>query len=43
MLKTNNNFFFVYEFCNEGTLDKLMLREGPFPEKRALIFTRQIF
>ncbi len=24
MLKTVNNFYFVYEFCNGGTLDKLM-------------------
>ena len=31
MLKTTNNFYFVYEFCNGGTLDKLMIREGPFP------------
>eukprot|EP00919_Chromeraceae_sp_WS-2016_P072260 GHVR01170972.1.p1 GENE.GHVR01170972.1~~GHVR01170972.1.p1 ORF type:complete len:107 (+),score=7.62 GHVR01170972.1:33-353(+) len=30
MLKTVNNFYFVYEFCNGGTLDKLMQREGPF-------------
>jgi serine/threonine-protein kinase ULK/ATG1 len=42
MLKTANNFYFVYEYCNGGTLDKLMQKEGPFPEKRALIFFKQI-
>ena len=24
MLKTANNFYFVYEFCNGGTLEKLL-------------------
>jgi serine/threonine protein kinase len=42
MLKTANNFYFVYEFCNGGTLDKLIQKEGPFPEKRALVYLRQI-
>ena len=42
MLKTANNFYFVYEYCNGGTLDKLMQKEGPFAEKRALVYFRQI-
>lgn len=42
MLKTTNNFYFVYEYCNGGTLDKLMNKEGPFSEKRALSFFRQM-
>ena len=42
MLKTVNNFYFVYEFCNGGTLDKLMQKEGPFPEKRAITYFRQM-
>lgn len=28
MLKTTNNFYFVYEYCNEGTLEKLIRKEG---------------
>lgn len=31
MLKTSNNFYFVYEFCNGGTLDKLIQKESYFP------------
>ena len=42
MLKTANNFYFVYEYCNGGTLDKMMQKEGPLPEKRALFFFKQI-
>ena len=42
MLKTANNFYFVYEYCNGGTMDKMMQKEGPFPEKRALFFFRQM-
>lgn len=42
MLKTANNFYFVYEFCNGGTLDKLMQKEGPFSEKKSLVYLRQI-
>lgn len=42
MLKTANNFYFVYEYCNGGTLDKLLQKEGAFPEKRALYFFKQM-
>lgn len=42
MLKTANNFYFVYEYCNGGTMDKLMQKEGPFQEKKALFFFRQM-
>jgi len=42
MLKTANNFYFVYEFCNGGTLDKLLQKEGPLPERKCLIYLRQI-
>jgi len=24
MLKTANNFYFVYDYCNGGTLDKMI-------------------
>jgi serine/threonine protein kinase len=27
MLKTVNNFYFVYEFCNGGTLESLLKKE----------------
>ena len=42
MLKTCNNFYFVYEFCNGGSLDVLLKKEGPLPEKKAVEFLRQI-
>jgi serine/threonine protein kinase len=31
MLKTVNNFYFVYEYCNGGTLEKLLKERGALP------------
>lgn len=47
MLKTVNNFYFVYEYCNGGTLDKILQTyknspEKVIPEKKALLYFRQI-
>jgi|JI6StandDraft_1071083.scaffolds.fasta_scaffold66990_1 serine/threonine protein kinase len=42
MLKTNNNFYFVYEFCNGGTLEKLLKVEGHLSESKALTYFRQL-
>ena len=42
MLKTVNNFYFVYEYCNGGTLEKLLKTKGALPEKTALTFFSQI-
>jgi serine/threonine protein kinase len=36
LLKTQNNYYFVYEFCNEGTLEKLMLDKKIISEKESL-------
>jgi serine/threonine protein kinase len=36
LLQTKNNCYFVYEFCEGGTLHDLLRREGPLEEKRAL-------
>jgi hypothetical protein len=33
MLKTVNNFYFVYEYCNGGTLDKILQTYKNSPEK----------
>lgn len=33
MLKTANNYYFVYEFCNGGTLEKVMQGFRNTPEK----------
>ena len=33
MLKTINNFYFVYEFCNGGTLEKIMAGYRETPDK----------
>jgi serine/threonine protein kinase len=42
MLKTVNNFYFVYEFCNGGTFENLLKNSGPLPEKVALNYFSQI-
>lgn len=42
MLKTANNYYFVYEFCNGGTLEKLLKDKGTLPEKVALTYFAQI-
>jgi serine/threonine protein kinase len=42
MLKTNNNFYFVYELCNGGTLEKLLRVEGHLSESKALICFKQL-
>ena len=36
MLKTANNFYFIYEFCNGGNLSALLTKEGKLPEEKAL-------
>ena len=38
LLKTLNNYYFVYEYCNGGTLDKFMHEMKIVPEKKALSF-----
>ena len=42
MLGTQNNYYFVYEFCNGGTLDKLLKKEGKLQEAKAMSIFRQI-
>ena len=42
MLKTVNNFYFVYEYCNGGTLEKLLKEKGSLPERVALTYFAQI-
>lgn len=42
MLKTVNNFYFVYEYCNGGTLEKILKKNGPLGEKQALIYFKQL-
>ena len=41
MLKTPNNFYFVYQFCNGGTLEG-QLRKGVIPEKQAFLIFKQL-
>ena len=41
-LKTPNNFYFVYEFCNGGTLDTLLSTKKILPEKEALNYLAQL-
>jgi len=35
-LKTANNYYFVYEYCNGGTLEQQIKNEGRFSEEKAL-------
>ena len=31
MLKTSNNFYFIYEYCNGGTLENLLAKQIKLP------------
>ena len=42
MLKTVNNFYFVYEYCNGGTLEQLLKKVNRFEQPQALKYFRQI-
>jgi serine/threonine protein kinase len=43
MLKTVNNFYFVYEYCNGGTLEKLMQQYRNSPEKVMPLKTSMLY
>lgn len=40
--QTRNNIYFVYEYCNEGTLQDKLKKEKYLPERQALIIFRQL-
>jgi serine/threonine-protein kinase ULK/ATG1 len=42
MLKTVNNFYFVYEYCNGGNLEKVLKEKGKLSERAALTYFGQI-
>ena len=42
MLKTVNNFYFVYEYCNGGTLEQVLKKNGSLGEKQSLIYFKQL-
>jgi serine/threonine-protein kinase ULK/ATG1 len=42
MLKTQNNFYFVYEYCNGGTLEGMLRKEQTIDEKKALLILKQL-
>ena len=42
MLKTPNHYYFVYEFCNGGTLENLLKVKGHFFESEALVIFSQL-
>ena len=41
-LKTPNNFYFVYEFCNDGTIESLLQKKKILTESEALIYFKQL-
>ena len=42
MLKTPNNFYFVYEYCDGGTLEHRLKQESKLSEREALKIFRQL-
>lgn len=42
ILKTANNYYFVYEFCNGGTLEEEIKREGKLSEERAVGYFKEL-
>lgn len=42
MLKTPNNYYFVYEFCNNGTLEDLLKTKVTFSEEEAIHIFKQL-
>jgi serine/threonine protein kinase len=42
MLKTQNNFYFVYEYCNGGTLENMLRKLGTIEEGNALLILKQL-
>ena len=42
MLKTKNNYYFVYEFCNGGDLEAKIDKVGFLSENEAYIIYKQI-
>ena len=41
-LKTPNNFYFIYEYCNGGTIETLLKKRKFLPESEALIYFKQL-
>ena len=42
MLKTTNNFYFIYEYCNGGTLESLLSKEKKLTEQKTLLIFKQL-
>ena len=42
ILKTANNFYFFYEYCNQGTLEDLIKSKGTLTESQTLEYLSQI-
>ena len=42
MLKTKNNYYFIYEYCNGGTLLDKIRKDGYIAEKKALSYFQQL-
>jgi serine/threonine protein kinase len=42
MLRTTNNYYLVYEFCNGGTLAEYLKKRGKLPEDEALKIFEQL-
>jgi len=42
MIKTKNNYYFVYEYCNGGDLESRYKTQKTFPEEEALTIFKQL-
>ena len=40
VLKTSNNYYIVYEYCNGGTLEEKIKKDKFIPEKQVKILNR---
>lgn len=41
-LKSKNNCYYVYEYCNGGTLMDALRKQGRFTEKQTLVILREL-
>lgn len=40
LIKTKNNYYYIYDFCNGGTLMDKIQQKGTIPEEEALGYVR---
>ena len=41
-MKSPRNLYFVYEYCNQGSLENILMKRGQLPEKEGLLIMKQM-